>query len=376
MKSGVDVRRDGSRYDARRNAQYHSTTALYEAASNGHLSIVRFLCETCGGDVEKTDAHGNTAVFAAASIGHLDVLKYLLEVAQAQQQADRHGCSLLNAACCGTGSYDGTNCLGVVQYLFENSHHCHQADERGQTPLFSACSAGRTEIVQYLLKDAEVVVGLDRVNNQGRTALHAAAEPRDNIVIVQCLVEHGAKIDRADNDGVTALSLAASSGNLGVAEYLIDHGAEVNKAPDDGSTPLHIVAAIGDQLSPQHHLDMISMLLAFGASLKARNDEGLLPIDVAATDEIRRLINEEFTRRRDHGYKRAVIPHPTDAEQEEQESKRRRLEGESDSSSNSNDNGSSNSSSSDQAGASSAQEENETLEEDEESEPSDVEEED
>ena len=373
MKSGVDVRRDGSRYDARRNAQYHSTTALYEAASNGHLSIVRFLCETCGGDVEKTDAHGNTAVFAAASIGHLDVLKYLLEVAQAQQQADRHGCSLLNAACCGTGSYDGTNCLGVVQYLFENSHHCHQADERGQTPLFSACSAGRTEIVQYLLKDAEVVVGLDRVNNQGRTALHAAAEPRDNIVIVQCLVEHGAKIDRADNDGVTALSLAASSGNLGVAEYLIDHGAEVNKAANDGSTPLHVVAATGHELSPQHHLQMISMLLAFGALLKARNNEGLLPIDVAANDEIRQLINEEFTRRRDHGYKRAVIPHPTDAEQEEQveqESKRRRLESEDDSGSSGNGNGSS----SGQASASSAQEEEETLEEDEESEPSDEEE--
>ena len=371
VRSGVDVGRDDSRFDG------ISTSALYDAASRGHLPVVRFLFETCGADVEKRDTQGDTAVFAAASKGHLDVLKYLLEVAKAQQQADRHGCTLLNAACRGAGSRDGSNNLGVVQYLFENGRHRHQADERGQTPLFSACSAGHTEIVQYLLKDAEVVIGVDRVNNQGRTALHAAAERRDdNVAIVQCLVEHGTQIDRGDNGGITALWLAAGYGNLGVAEYLIDHGAEVNKAPDDGSTPLHIVAAIGDQLSPQHHLDMISMLLAFGASLKARNDEGLLPIDVAATDEIRRLINEEFTRRRDHGYKRAVIPHPTDAEQEEQESKRRRLEGESDSSSNSNDNGSSNSSSSDQAGASSAQEENETLEEDEESEPSDVEEED
>ena len=377
VRSGVDVERDGSRYDGWGNAYGHSTTALYEAASRGHLPVVRFLFETCGADVEKRDTQGDTAVFAAASKGHLDVLKYLLEVAKAQQQTDQHGCTLLNAACRGTGSSDGSNNLGVVQYLFENGRHQHQADERGQTPLFSACSAGHTEIVQYLLKDAEVVIGLDRVNNRGRTALHAAVEQdynNDNIVIVQCLVEHGTQIDRADNGGITALWLAVSNVNLGIAEYLIDHGAEVNNAANDGSTPLHIVAAQGHQLS-RHHLPMISMLLAFGASLKARNNEGLLPIDVAANDKIRQLINEEFTRRRDHGYKRAVIPHPTDAEQEEQEeqeSKRRRLEGKGDSGSSGNDNG--NSSSSGQASASSTQEEKETLEEDEESEPSDVEE--
>ena len=311
VRSGVDVRRDDSRFDG------ISTSALYDAASRGHLPVVRFLFETCGADVEKRDSQGNTAVFTAASKGHLDVLKYLLEVAKAQQQTDRHGRTLLNVACRGAGSSDGSNNLGVVQYLFENSHHRHQADERGQTPLFSACSAGRTEIVQYLLKDAEVAIGLDRVDDEGRTALHAAVERRgDNVAIVQCLVEHGAQINRGDNGDITALWLAAAYGNLGVAEYLIDHGAEVNKAPNDGTSPLHIVAAEGHQLSPEHHLQMISMLLAFGASLKERDIEGLLPIDVAANDEIRQLINEEFTRRRDHGYKRAVLPHPTDAEQE------------------------------------------------------------
>ena len=361
VKSGVDVERDGSRYYPWGLTYEHSTTALYEAASNGHLSVVRFLFENCRANVEKTDTDGNTAVFAAASKGRLDVLKYLLEVAGARQQVNRYGCTLLNAAC--RGAYDESEYLGVVQYLCEKGFdRFQQTDDRGQDPLFNASNAGRTEIVQYLLEVAKAEIDLDRVNDQGRTALHAAVVRHDKVSIVQCLVEHGAKVDMTDHEGVTALCLAASSGSVGAVEYLIDHGAELNKTANDGDTPLHVAARNANVWSSSF-TEVVSMLLAYGASLKARNNEDLLPIDVAANDEIRRLIDEEFIRRRDHGYKRGVIPHPTAAEEEEQESKRPRLEVEGDNSSSS--------SSSGQANASSTQEEKEKMEEDEDSEPSD-----
>ena len=362
VKSGVDVERDGSRYYSD-GSHEHSTTALYDAASSGYLSVVRFLFENCSADVEKMDTDGNTAVFAAASKGHLDVLKYLLEVAGARQQVNRYGCTLLNAACRGKNAESEHLALGVVQYLCEKGFdRFQQTDDRGQDPLFHASHAGRTEIVQYLLEVAKAKIDLDRVNDQGRTALHAAAVRHDKVSIVQCLVEHGAKVDMTDHEGVTALCLAASSGNVGAVEYLIDHGAELNKTANDGNTPLHVAARNANVWS-RSFTEVVSMLLAYGASLKARNNEDLLPIDVAANDEIRRLIDEEFIRRRDHGYKRGVIPHPTAAEEEEQESKRPRLEVEGDNSSSS--------SSSGQANASSTQEEKEKMEEDEDSEPSD-----
>ena len=370
VKSGVDVERDGSRYYPWGLMHQHSTTALFLAARKGHLSVVRFLFENCRADVEKTDTNGDTAVFVAASNGHLDVLKYLLEIAGARQRADRNGCTLLNAACHGHGE----DALGVVKYLFESGFDQHrQVDDRGQTPLFNASSVGRTEIVQYLLEVAKGEIDVDRGNNEGRTALHAAVGS-SNQATIQCLVEHGAKVDRVDNDGVTALWLAASLGNVVSAEYLIDHGAELNKAANDGNTSLHIAVTNVNAWTPSFP-QLISMLLAFGASLKAPNNAGLLPIDVAANDEVRQLIDDEFIRRRDHGYKRSVIPNPIAEEEEEQESKRPRLEGEGggggESSSSSSGSGSS---SSGQACASSTQEEKEKLEEDEDSEPSDEEE--
>ena len=253
--------------------------------------------------------------------------------------------------------------------MFESGFDQHrQLDDRGQTPLFNASSVGRTEIVQYLLEVAKGEIDVDRGNNEGRTALHAAIGSY-NQATVQCLVEHGAKVDRVDNDGATALWLAASLGKVVAAEYLIDHGAELNKAANDGNTPLHIAVTNVNRLTPSSP-QLVLMLLAFGASLKATNNVGLLPIDVAANDEIQQLIDDEFIRRRDHGYKRSVIPDPTAEKEEEQESKRPRLEGDGGGESSS----SGSSSSSGQACASSTQEEKEKLEEDEDSEPSDEEE--
>ena len=46
----------------------------------------------------------------------------------------------------------------------------------------------------------------------------------------------------------------------------------------------------------------------------ARTTSGRLPIDVAANEAIKQLIRDEEDRRRNHGYKRAVIPNPTAAE--------------------------------------------------------------
>ena len=63
--------------------------------------------------------------------------------------------------------------------------------------------------------------------------------------------------------------------------------------------------------------------MKWAAPLTARTTDGQLPIDVAANEAIKQLIRDEEDRRRNHGYKRAVIPNPTAAEQAT--SKRARL---------------------------------------------------
>ena len=108
------------------------------------------------------------------------------------------------------------------------------------------------------------------------------------------------------NDGSGPLYMATQNRHLPVVQYLLDQGADVNKSADGGTTPLHAAAHFS-------HAEVVTCLMKWGASLNAK-DDGDLPIDMTDDEAIKQLIRDEEIRRRDHGYKRAVIPNPTAAE--------------------------------------------------------------
>ena len=61
--------------------------------------------------------------------------------------------------------------------------------------------------------------------------LHYAGRSAFNghLDVTKYLISEGAEVNRGDNDGWTALHLAAQEGHLDVTKYLISQGAEVNK---------------------------------------------------------------------------------------------------------------------------------------------------
>ena len=122
---------------------------------------------------------------------------------------------------------------------------------------------------------------------------------------------------------MSPLFIAADRGHLAVVQCLLEHGADVNKAKDRGDiTPLHAAVLQG-------HTDVAICLMESGlADLNARITDGRLPMDLATNDEMRQAIINEEKRRRNHGYRRAVIPNPTPAEQEAIDRARREAGGE------------------------------------------------
>ena len=60
-------------------ADSYGTTALMEAAENGHLGVVKYLISK-GADFNAATLYGKTALIFAASNGHLEVVKYLISV--------------------------------------------------------------------------------------------------------------------------------------------------------------------------------------------------------------------------------------------------------------------------------------------------------
>ncbi|KYO33046.1 protein phosphatase 1 regulatory subunit 12C isoform D [Alligator mississippiensis] len=62
----------------------------------------------------------------------------------------------------------------------------------------------------------------------------------ENMEVVQFLVENGANVNQADNEGWTPLHVAASCSYKEIAQYLLDHGANIAAVNSDGDVPLDI----------------------------------------------------------------------------------------------------------------------------------------
>jgi ankyrin repeat protein len=102
---------------------------------------------------------------------------------------------------------------------------------------------------------------------------------------------------------------------MDVVQYLVEElGVDVNKATNEASgsvTPLHIAVQ-------QDHVDVAVCLMERGmADLNARTRDGHRPMDLAISEEMREAIVNEEKRRRDHGFKRTVIPSNPTAEESE-----------------------------------------------------------
>ncbi len=74
----------------------------------------------------------------------------------------------------------------------------------------------------------------------------------------------------------------------------------MNKAGSNGWIPLRI-ASLGCYIA------VLKCLVHCTALLDVKDSDGRLPIDVALDEDVRQAFNDEEKRRRDHGFKRAVL---------------------------------------------------------------------
>ena len=189
---------------------------------------------------------GRTAVHNAAKGGAAKNLAVMLKADGNPNAQDRDGNTPLHFASMGSFSGGFSDYPGAIRALLQYGADLRQTNNGGETPLhvavFSGVSAAHVDVVKALL---DAGAKPQRVDENGLTALQRfARQSVNNGAIVTLLLEAGADPDRKDPGGDVPLHAAiktgGSYGKAEVVEALLDGGANPCVRDARGYTPYHM----------------------------------------------------------------------------------------------------------------------------------------
>ena len=239
---------------------------VWVASLNGRRDVVEWLVGDVGASAGAVNLrNGSSAVYVAATNGHLDVVRALANAGANVDQAEKDGRSPLWMA-----AQNGH--VEVVQALMGAGASVDQATEVGATPLYVAVQSGHLNMVRTLVGAGASV---DQAMNGGATPLIFAVQ-LGHLEMVRVLVHAGASVDQARKDGFTPLFMAAAKGRLDEMHALVGAGASVNHAAEDGRSALFTAAQFG-------HVEVVRALVGAGADPSTcMTSNGWSPLFVAA----------------------------------------------------------------------------------------------
>lgn len=303
MGGGLAAASGGKGVDA---LDHNQDTALMRASRVGDLDLVEALLDSQADvNMQPENMEGRasqTALMEAAAGGHAEVVTTLLRKQACTDQRDELGWNALAHV----ANRNSPECRelrrGVDRLKTElskaeaklseedaaSSKELKQEVERLKTELSKAEAAEAkvneedAAVAEDLLTDmhelhrslatfavdpedleALEATRVDARDDNGNTALHIAANA-DNLAVARVLLQHGADVDVTNSGGETALHAAALGGHFLLAKALLHHGANANAANECGETPLELARLGGDDVA------MVTLLLAHRASAEAK----------------------------------------------------------------------------------------------------------
>jgi ankyrin repeat protein len=267
-------------------------TPLIAAAREGRMEVVALLIQM-GAKLDKQDKFGDTALFKAVFGEHLPVVEALLAAGAAVNLPSKDGetplfravskfpaavDALLAAGANPNLVHTGLNIsplhmavqsgeskFEITKKLVDKGADVNAAGVNGHTPITFAIERKWIQGIQYLLEKGANVDILVQYNGGPYTPIGIAIETSEGLdnEITNLLIDKSTNVDvKYGPSELTALIHLAYNNWVDSASKLLDKGADVNAAANNGVTAL-MEAAIGGRI------EMLTLLLERGANINA-----------------------------------------------------------------------------------------------------------
>eukprot|EP00756_Hemistasia_phaeocysticola_P047580 Hpha_TRINITY_DN22058_c0_g1::TRINITY_DN22058_c0_g1_i1::g.112160::m.112160/K10380/ANK; ankyrin len=197
------------------------STPLLEAARNARVDMVRVLAR--GGANVNRSCNAVKPLTVAAEMANGVLLTALLE-----QGAEPTPLAMVKAS-----NHGERSARILLPALLRFGGDVNAKDSKGWTPLTAAIKTGSLCPVLFLLEKGakpDLASALIVAIENGRRA------------IAKVLIERGANVNQAADDGETPLSCAARMADEGLTRFLLERGADPNQPGEEGAPPLLAVA--------------------------------------------------------------------------------------------------------------------------------------
>ena len=213
-----------------------------------------------------------SALYLAAFNDHVDIVKFLIAHGANCTSVDSLGRAPLHASVQKPG---GCRCLEI---LLGQKVDLSFRDNDGLTAWHLAASNGNLPALRLLWDfAAHDQLQLHSKAIDGRTLLHCAAQSSSKETLV-FLMDHCSErvIHQTTSEGFNALHYAVKADSLDATRYLIDRAFDIHSVTKDGSNVLHCAVDIDSKIV----YEIVEMLLKSGVDpCKVRKD-GMTPINL------------------------------------------------------------------------------------------------
>ena len=179
------------------------------------------------------------------------------------------------------------NTLEIVEFLVSKTEDINHRNEEGQTALMLAVKGNSEEVVSYLIeKEAKVNVADNDGNNLVYYWATSGKRTRDGGITfpskekLSLLKENGLKVDQPQPNRSTLLHIAVQNNNLVLTQKAAEWGVDVNAKNNEGNTAL-LLAALNSK-----NTEILKYLLAVGADKSITTEFEESAYDLAKENEL------------------------------------------------------------------------------------------